>query len=88
MRWVQNLYDIWKFLGVLNYHLTLTLLVAYYINSNFASQYLKDIFLLFLMVRPGLIAFYSVFVTCMDTHKTYVRRNKYVRQKELDELNF
>lgn len=35
--WMQNLYDIWKFLGVLSYHLTLTLLVAYYINSNFAT---------------------------------------------------
>ena len=86
--WIQNLYDIWKFIGVICYHFTLTLLVAYYINSNFASQYIKDIFWMFLIVRPSLIAFYSVFVTCMDAHKTYVRRKKYVYQKELDELNF
>jgi len=57
-------------------------------NANFASQYLKDIYFLFLVVRPALIVFYSTFVTCMDTHKTFVRRRKYVRQKQLDELNF
>ena len=86
--WLQNLYDLWKFLGVLCYHFTLTLIVAYYINSNFASQYIKDIFWMFLTARPSLIAFYSVFVTCMDAHKTYVMRKKYLHQKELDQLNF
>lgn len=68
--------------------MTLTLLIAYFINSNFASEYLLDIFKMFLLVRPGMIVLYSIFVTCMDTHKTYVRRNKFVRQKKLDELNF
>ena len=81
---LQNLYDIWKFLGVIAYHFTLTLMIAYYINSNFASQYLLDIFWWFLLARPALILFYSVFVYCMDCHKTCVRRRKYVRQKKLD----
>ncbi len=35
--WIQNLYDIWKFLGVISYHITLTLVIAYFVNSNFAS---------------------------------------------------
>ena len=78
-RWIQNLYDIWKFLGVILYQITLTLLIAYYINSNFASQYLLDVFSLFLIVRPCAILFYAFFVSIMDTHKTWVRRRKYVR---------
>ena len=75
---MQNLYDIWKFIGVINYQVTLTLLIAYYVNSNFASQYLLDIFGLFLIVRPGLIVTYSTFVTCMEGHKTFVSRSKFL----------
>jgi len=63
-------------------------MIAYYINSNFASQYLLDIFSLFLIVRPSAILVYTTFVTLMDTHKTWVRRRKYVRMKKLDEQNF
>ena len=74
-----------KFLGVINYHFSLTLMIAYYINSNFASQYLLDVFSLFLMVRPATILLYSTFVTLMDTHKTCVKRRKYVRMKKTDE---
>ena len=85
---MQNLYDIWKFIGVLNYHFTLTLMIAYYVNSNFASQYLLDIFGLFLIVRPALIGTYTTFVTFMEAHKTFVSRTKYVHQKKIDERNF
>ena len=60
-------------------------MVAYYINSNFASQYLLDVFWLFLLVRPATILLYTAFVNIMDTHKTCVRRRKYMRQKKLDE---
>jgi len=83
--WVQNLYDIWKFLGVINYHVTLTLLMAYWINSNFATQYIKDVFTMLLLARPVVIGTYSIFVTIMDAHKTYVSRKKYIRQHQLDE---
>ena len=86
--WIQNVYDIWKFLGVINYQVTLTLMIAYLINSNFASQYLLDIFKLLMLVRPGTIAAYSVYVTLLETHKTFTSRSKYLKQKKLDELNF
>jgi len=43
---------------------------------------------MFLIARPSLISLYTLFVTCMDTHKTFVSRKKYLRQKQLDELNF
>ena len=82
------MYDIWKFLGVINYQVTLTLMIAYLINSNFASQYLLDIFKLLMIVRPGTIAAYSVYVTLIETHKTFTSRGKYLKQKKLDELNF
>ena len=86
--WLQNLYDIWKFIGVIIYQCTLTLMIAYYVNSNFASQYLLDVFGLFMIVRPGLICTYSSFVTFMEAHKTYVLRSKYLYQKKIDERNF
>ena len=73
------MYDIWKFLGVINYQVTLTLMIAYLINSNFASQYLLDIFKLIMLVRPGTIAVYSVYVTLMETHKTFTSRGKYLK---------
>ena len=63
-------------------------MVAYLINSNFASQYLLDIFKLLMLVRPGTIAAYSVYVTLMEVHKTFTSRGKYLKQKKLDELNF
>ena len=63
-------------------------MIAYKKNSNFASQYLLDIFSLFLIVRPAAILVYTTFVTLTDTHKTWVRRRKYVRMKKLDEQNF
>ncbi len=43
---------------------------------------------MFLVARPALIIFYSVFVTCVETHKTCVRRRKFIHQKKLDEQNF
>ena len=63
-------------------------MIAYYVNSNFASQYLLDVFGLFMMVRPGLICTYTSFVTFMEAHKTYVLRSKYLYQKSIDERNF
>ena len=82
------MYDIWKFIGVINYQVTFTLVIAYYINSNFASQYLLDIFYLFIAVRPALIIFFTVFLTMMEAHKTFVQRTKYFAQKKIDEQNF
>ena len=41
-----------------------------------------------MIVRPGTIAAYSVYVTLIETHKTFTSRGKYLKQKKLDELNF
>lgn len=73
---------------MINYQVSLTLMLAYYANSNFASKYLLDIFSLFLMVRPVTILLYTCFVTIMDTHKTCIMRRKYVNQKKIDSQNF
>ena len=73
---------------MINYNITLTLTIAYYINSNFASQYIMDIFGLVLIIRPGLICLYTVFISCTEFHKTCVSRRRFMKQKKLDEKNF
>jgi hypothetical protein len=57
-----------KFTSVLFYLATLCLYLAYYETSNFSNIYLKQLFWLFLVVRPVLIVVYSWFTAAFNIH--------------------
>jgi hypothetical protein len=65
----QHLYDILKFFGVIIYQVMLCLSIAYYVTSNFASQYLLAIYQSFLFMRPIVILCYSIMSTFCEYHK-------------------
>ena len=59
----QNLYDILKFTGVMLYQISFCLMIAYYYTSNFASQYLVDIFRAFIILRACIVLLYTVCIS-------------------------
>ena len=82
----QNLYDILKFLGVILYQISFCLMIAYYKTSNFASQYLVDIFKGFIILRAGLVVLYALSTSILAAHKgSYIRaelrKSKYREEK-------
>jgi hypothetical protein len=71
-----------KFTSVLFYLATLCLYVAYYETSNFSNIYLKQLFWLFLVVRPVLVVIYSWFTAAFNLHQAIYTKTKIFREKE------
>ena len=81
----QNLYDILKFIGVLLYQVSFCMMIAYLKTSNFASQYLVDIFKGFIVLRASLVLLYSICTSLLAVHKgKYTRAN--IREKKQSEV--
>ena len=73
-RYCQNIYDILKFTGVLLYQTSFCLMIAYYYTSNFASQYLVDIFRAFIILRAGVVFLYTMCISVFTLQEgTYKR---------------
>jgi len=65
-------------------------MIAYYKTSNFASQYLVDIFKGFIILRAGLVILYALSTSILAAHKgSYIRadlrRKKYIEEKQEQE---
>jgi hypothetical protein len=71
-----------KFTSVLFYLGTLCLYIAYYETSNFSNIYLKQLFWLFLIVRPVLIIIYSWFTAGFNLHQAIYTKKKIFLEKE------
>ena len=78
-----------KFFGVILYQLSLCFTVAYYVTSNFASEYLLGIFRTFFFARPVLIVLYCCMSTACELHKVYYARDiiKTRMEEEIQALN-
>jgi hypothetical protein len=61
---IQRCYDALKFVSLLVYQLTLVTFLSYYVTSRFANIYIKELFYMFLVSRPIVIATYTTFSSC------------------------
>lgn len=65
---LQSQFDMLRFFCVIIFQISLCLTIAYYRCSNFASKYLLEMFLMFLIARPVFIVLYSWAITGMNVH--------------------
>lgn len=63
---VQSCFDALKFVSLVVYQMTLLCFIAYYQTSRFATIYLRDLFKMFLLVRPIAIAAYTTLNSCFS----------------------
>ena len=77
----QNLYDILKFTGVLLYQVSFCLMIAYYYTSNFASQYLVDIFRAFIIMRASIVFLYTMCISVFTVQAGIYKRSKIRKTK-------
>lgn len=75
-----------KFISVLVYQATLLCFVAYYKTSRFSNIYLKDLFYLFLVTRPIVVAAYTTFTAVCSIRASYYI-TKSLRQEKLQLKN-
>ena len=60
----------------------ITVKIAYYYNSRFASQMLKQIYFSFLFFRPILLALNTLYRTCLGFKVIYRNKKKMEREME------
>lgn len=72
----QKCFDLLKFVSVMVYQATLFLFVAYYTTRQFSNIYLKELFYLFLTIRPIVIVSYTTFTAmCNCKAAFYITRS-------------
>ena len=60
-----------KFISVIFYQLSLMSFVAYYATHRFTNIYLKDLFYLFLVIRPVIIGVYTTLNTICNCRASF-----------------
>jgi hypothetical protein len=84
---IQSCFDSLKFVSLVVYQMTLLCFVAYYATSRFATIYIKDLFYLFLVIRPLVIVVYttanSLFSIKASWYITKTLRQEKLSAKEL-----
>ena len=78
---VQSCFDSLKFVSLVVYQLSFLCFVAYYQTSRFATVYIKDLFYLFLVVRPVIVLVYTTLNSCFSIKASWYITRTLRREK-------
>lgn len=80
----QNYYDFLKFTGTLIYQAGFCAMIGQVKSANFASKELVDLFKAFLILRPAVIVFFTVYTTLLAWHRARFTMGKLREQKRIE----